>query len=108
MASNIQMNDASASGTSASITNAVGLVLRRIVRLMVGTVSFPALIDILKTLYVEEAEKKIKQSGSKPTMSALALLTGLDTRVVSVVLNNDYDISLAPKNICAENALLDM
>ena len=52
MASNIQMNDASASGNSASITNAVGLVLRRIVRLMVGTVSFPALIDILKTLYV--------------------------------------------------------
>ena len=41
-------------------------------------------------------------------MSALALLTGLDTRVVSVVLNNDYDITLAPKNICAENALLDM
>ena len=108
MASNIQMNDASASGNSASITNAVGLVLRRIVRLMVGTVSFPALIDILKTLYVEEAEKKIKRNGSKPTMSALALLTGLDTRVVSVVLNNDYDITLAPKNICAENALLDM
>ena len=102
------MNDASASGNSASITNAVGLVLRRIVRLMVGTVSFPALIDILKTLYVEEAEKKIKRNGSKPTMSALALLTGLDTRVVSVVLNNDYDITLAPKNICAENALLDM
>ena len=47
MASNLQMNDASASGNSASITNAVGLVLRRIVRLMVGTVSFPALIDIL-------------------------------------------------------------
>jgi len=102
------MNDASASGNSASITNAVGLVLRRIVRLMVGTVSFPALVEILKTLYVEEAEKKINQSGSKPTMSALALLTGLDTRVVSVVLNNDYDITLAPKNICAENALLDM
>lgn len=108
MASNLQMNDASASGNSASITNAVGLVLRRIVRLMVGTVSFPALIDIVKTLYVEEAEKKINQSGSKPTMSALALLTGLDTRVVSVVMNKDYDITLAPKNICAENALLDM
>jgi len=108
MASNLQMNDASNPSDSASITNAVGLVLRRIVRLMVGTVSFPALIEILKTLYVEEAEKKIKRNGTKPTMSALALLTGLDTRVVSAVMNKDYDITLEPKNICAENALLDM
>ena len=108
MASNLQMNNASNSGDSASLTNAVGLVLRRIVRLMVGTVSFPALIEILKTLYVEEAEKKIKRIGSKPTRSALALLTGLDTRVVSVVINKNYDITLEPKNICAENALLDM
>jgi len=108
MASNLQMNNASNSGDSASLTNAVGLVLRRIVRLMVGTVSFPALIEILKTLYVEEAEKKIKRIGSKPTRSALALLTGLDTRVVSVVINNNYDLTLEPKNICAENALLDM
>ena len=102
------MNDASSSGETAFVTNAVGLVLRRIVRLMVGTISFPALVDILKTLYVEEAEKKINQSGSKPTMSALALLTGLDTRVVSVVMNKEYDITIEPKNICAENALLDM
>ncbi len=108
MASELQMNMASNSVDSASLTNAVGLVLRRIVRLMVGTVSFPALVEILKTIYVEEAEKKIKRTGSKPTRSALALLTGLDTRVVSVVINKDYDLTLEPKNICAENALLDM
>lgn len=102
------MNMASNSGDSASMTNAVGLLLRRVVRLMVGSVSFPALIEILKTLYVEEAEKKINRTGSKPTKSALALLTGLDTRVVSVVVNKDYDLTLEPKNICAENALLDM
>ena len=108
MASNLQMNDASTSSGPASVTNAVGLVLRRIVRLMVGTVSFPALIDILKSLYVEEAEKKINLNGSKPTMSALALLTGLDTRVVSTVINKDYDITLEAKNVCAENALVDM
>lgn len=108
MSSNLRMNEASTPSDSASITNAVGLVLRRIVRLMVGTVSFPALMEIMKSLYVEEAEKKIIRTGSKPTKSALALLTGLDTRVVSVVINKDYDITLEPKNICAENALLDM
>jgi hypothetical protein len=102
------MNDASTPSDSASLTNAVGLVLRRIVRLLVGTISFPALIEIMKTLYVEEAEKKIKRNGSKPTKSALALLTGLDTRVVSSILSKDYDLNLEPKNICAENALLDM
>ena len=59
MARDLQMNDASTPGDSATLTNAVGLVLRRIVRLMVGTVSFPALIEIMKSLYVEEAEKKI-------------------------------------------------
>jgi len=108
MASNFQMNDASNPGNSASVTNAVGLLLRRIVRLMVGTVSFPALVEILKTLYVDEAERQIINSGSKPTMSALALLTGLDTRVVSVVMNKDYNITLEPKDICAENTLLDL
>ena len=108
MASELHMNMASNSGDSASLTNAVGLLLRRIVRLMVGTVSFPALVEILKNLYVEEAENKINRTGSKPTRSALALLTGLDTRVVSVVINKDYDLTLEPKNICAENALLDM
>jgi len=75
---------------------------------MVGSVSFPALVEILKSIYVEEAENKIKRSGSKPTKSALALITGLDTRVVSSVISKDYDITMEPKNICAENALLDM
>ncbi len=102
------MNKAPPSTDAASLTDAVGLVLRRIVRLMVGTISFPALMEILKVLYVEEAEKKLKRTNSKPTKSALALITGLDTRVVSSVVNRRYDISLEPKNICAENALLDM
>ena len=108
MSSSPQNNNTSSSSDSASLTNAVGLVLRRIVRLMVGSVSFPALVEILKTIYVEEAEKKIKRAGTKPTKSALALITGLDTRVVSSVINKDYDLTLEPKNICAENALLDM
>lgn len=108
MAVNPRNDKSSSSHDSSSLTTAVGLVLRRIVRLMVGTVSFPALVEILKNIYVEEAENKIKRTGSKPTKSALALITGLDTRVVSSVISKDYDITVEPKNICAENALLDM
>lgn len=93
---------------SSSITDAVRLVLRRIVRLLVGTVSFPALQEILKKIYVEEAEKKLIRDGSRPTKSALALMTGLDTRVVSAVMQSDLDSSLKPRNISAEFALLDM
>lgn len=58
--------------------------------------------------YVEEAERKLLRSGSKPTKSALALLTGLDTRVVTQVLKSRFDVSLEAREICAENALLDM
>jgi hypothetical protein len=105
-------NPQPASGNSAmeasSITDAVRLILRRIVRLLVGTVSYPALQEILKKIYVEEAEKKLLRTDSKPTKSALALMTGLDTRVVSTVLQSDLDSSLEPKNISAESALLDM
>lgn len=73
-----------------------------------GTVSYPALADLIRVIYVEEAEKKLSRTGSKPTKSALALMTGLDTRVVSSVLDTRYDVALEPKQICAENALLDM
>lgn len=91
-----------------STTDAVRLVFRRVVRLLVGSVSFPALIEILRKIYVEEAERKLRRGGTKPTKSALALMTGLDTRVVSSVMNSDLDSSLTPKNYCAESALLDM
>lgn len=105
-------NPLQASGTSAmessSITDAVRLILRRVVRLLVGTVSYPALQEILRKIYVEEAEKKLVRDGAKPTKSALALMTGLDTRVVTAVLQSDLDSSLEPKNICAEGSLLDM
>lgn len=64
--------------------------------------------DLVRVLYVEEAEKKLSRAGSKPTKSALALMTGLDTRVVTSVLKSKFDVAMEPKQICAENALLDM
>lgn len=108
MSGNMITNQAPSANASVSITDAVSLVFKRIVRLMVGSVSFPALMEILKHTYVEEAEKKIIRSGAKPTKSAIALLTGLDTRVVSTVINKGCNLDLEPKSICSENALLDM
>src|SRR5690554_5291517 len=105
---NSSPNQSSPASASVSITEAASLIFKRIVRLMVGSVSFPALMEILKHTYVEEAEKKLTRSGAKPTKSAIALLTGLDTRVVSTVINKGRDLTLEPKSICPENALLDM
>jgi len=36
-----------------AITEVLPLVLRKIVRLLVGTVSYPALVEILRSVYVE-------------------------------------------------------
>jgi hypothetical protein len=90
-----------------SITHYLGQVFRKVVRLVIGTVSLPALVDILKNLYVEEAQRKLEREGSKPTKSAIALMTGLDTRVVSALMDQDDGNAPTP-SVNPENALIDM
>jgi len=91
-----------------SITHILSRVFRKIVRLVIGSISLPALVDILKAIYVEEAQKKLLREGSKPTKSALALITGLDTRVVSSVLAQNLDTTIENKNVNPEHALIDL
>ena len=91
-----------------SILEVIPLILRKIVRLVVGTISYPALVEILKSVYVEEARKKLLRNGSRPTRSALALMTGIDTRVVSSVLAKDCDTTVNPQQISPEFTLIDM
>ena len=93
---------------SKSIAHFLSRVFRKVVRLVIGTVSLPALVDILKAIYVEEAEKKLIREGSKPTKSALALMTGLDTRVVTQVLEQNLDSTIQNQSVNPENALIDM
>ena len=91
-----------------AITEVIPLVLSKIVRLLVGTVSYPALVEILKSVYVEEGKKKLLRSGSRPTNSALALITGMDTRVVSSILAKDCDTTVQPQQISPEFTLIDL
>jgi len=91
-----------------AITEVIPLVLRKIVRLLVGTISYPALVEILKSVYVEEGRKKLLRHGSRPTRSALALITGMDTRVVSSVLAKDCDTTIQPQQISPEFTLIDL
>lgn len=96
------------SDDSKSIAYFLSQVFSKVVRLVIGTVSLPALVDILKAIYVEEAEKKLLREGSKPTKSALALMTGLDTRVVSQVLEQNLESTIQNQNVNPEHALIDM
>lgn len=93
---------------SKSIAHFLSRVFRKVVRLVIGTVSLPALVDILKAIYVEEAERKLIREGSKPTKSAVALMTGLDTRVVTQVLEQNLDSTIQNQCVNAEHALIDM
>ena len=93
---------------SKSITYLLSGVFRKVVRLVIGTISFPALTDILKGIYIEEAQKKLSREGTRPTKSAIALITGLDTRVVSSVLALDLEGTIQTQNVNPENALIDM
>ena len=91
-----------------AIAEVIPLVLRKIVRLLVGTVSYPALVEILRSVYVEEGKAKLIRNGSRPTRSALALITGMDTRVVSNVLAKDCDTTIQPQQISPEFTLIDL
>ena len=93
---------------SKSIAYLLSRLFSKVVRLVIGTVSLPVLVDILKAIYVDEAKKKLQREGSKPTMSALALMTGLDTRVVSQVLNQNLEATIQNQNVNPEHALIDM
>jgi hypothetical protein len=93
---------------SKSIAFLLSRLFSKVVRLVIGTVSLPVLVDILKAIYVEEAKKKLAREGSKPTISALALMTGLDTRVVSQVLAQNLESTIQSQNTNPENSLIDM
>ena len=104
----VMSNNLNQQDDATSITHFLSRVFRRVVRLVIGTVSLPALYDILKAIYVEEAQKKLEREGSKPTKSAIALMTGLDTRVVSALMNQNLEETIQVQNVNPENALIDM
>ena len=104
----VMKNNLNQQDEAKSITHFLERVFRKVVRLVIGTVSLPALTDILKSIYVEEAEKKLEREGSKPTKSAIALMTGLDTRVVTSVLAQNEEDSEIVQSVNPENSLIDM
>ena len=108
MPSVVMQKNVSPQDDAKSITYILSRVFSKVVRLVIGTISFPALTDIIKAIYVEEAQKKLSREGTKPTKSAIALITGLDTRVVSSVLAQSLDTTIQNQIINPEHALIDL
>ena len=66
-------------------------ILRKLIRFLVGRISLVKLSEMIRTIYVQEAERKLKLE--RPTKSVsltrLAVLTGIDTRTLTKVRNSE-------------------
>ena len=69
---------------AAMLTRAVENVFRKLIRFLVGRISLVKLQEMIRFIYVEEAEKNIRveNPGKNVPLTRLALVTGLDTRTL--------------------------
>ena len=69
---------------TAILTRAVETVFRKLIRFLVGRISLVKLQEMIRFIYVEEAEKSIQteKPGKNVPLTRLALVTGLDTRTL--------------------------
>ena len=72
---------------AALLTRAVENVFRKLIRFLVGRMSLVKLQEMIRHIYVEETELKLKAEspGKNVPLTRLALLTGLDTRTLTQV-----------------------
>ena len=70
---------------AAILTRAVENVFRKLIRLLVGRMSLTKLQEMIRIIFVEEAERKLQRErpGKKVPMTNMAVLTGLDTRTLN-------------------------
>lgn len=72
------------------LTRAVENLLRKLVRFLVGRISLVKLQEIVRYIFVEEIENKLKSENPTKNipLSQLALLSGLDTRTLTKIRNS--------------------
>ena len=69
---------------AAILTRAVENVFRKLIRFLVGRISLVRLQEMIRYIYVEEAENRLRAEnpGKNVPLTKLALVTGLDTRAL--------------------------
>jgi hypothetical protein len=76
---------------TAILTRAVENVFRKLIRFLVGRISLVKLQEMIRFIYVEEAERKLNRERPDRNipLTRLAILTGLDTRTLTKVRNSE-------------------
>jgi len=72
---------------AALLARAVENVFRKLIRFLVGRITLVKLQEMIRHIYVEETERKLRAEnpGKNVPLTRLALLTGLDTRTLAGV-----------------------
>ena len=75
------------------LARAVENVFRKLIRFLVGRMSLVKLQEMIRFIYIDEAEKKLKaeRPGKNVPLTRLALFTGLDTRTLTRVREQLYE-----------------
>jgi len=76
---------------AAILTRAFEHVFRKLIRFLVGKISLVKLQEMIRFIYVEEAERKLNRERPDHTvpLTRMAILTGLDTRTLTKVRNSE-------------------
>lgn len=74
----------------AILTRSLEHIVRAMIRLLVGRLSLVRLEELVRKIYVQESEKRLKSDfpGKRVTLSQLALMTGIDTRALTKITNS--------------------
>ncbi len=99
---------------AAILTKAVENVFRKLIRFLVGRISLVKLQEMIRFIYVEEAERNIRAEnpGKNVPLTRLALITGLDTRTLrhvkrKLVLEGEIYKQQFLKDLTPESAIVE-
>lgn len=91
-------------------------ILRKLIRFLVGRISLLKLNEMVRTIYIQEAERQLKleQPTKSVSLTKLGVLTGIDTRTLTKVRNSEqylsplYKTKRFLKEMTPEGCILDM
>src|SRR5210317_604204 len=74
----------------ATLTRAIENLCRKLIRFLVGRMSLVSLQEMIRYIFVEEIENKLRAENPKKSiqLTQLALLSGLDTRTLTKIRNS--------------------
>ena len=71
----------------AILTRAIEKVFRKLIRMLIGTISLKKLQEMIQIIFIEETEAKLKKEtpGKSVALGDIALQTGVDTRTIKKI-----------------------